>query len=306
MSSSPHSHQTVRDLAWAINSPPLVTSFRGEDALFLESDEQREMSEDLELLLAQLERDPSPLTSFLQQKGPITRLGRYFEALFEFWLTHSERYRLLYSGLQVRTQKKTVGEFDILVRDQEAGETLHWELAVKYYLYSGNALTPSDWIGPNPRDRFEDKLRHLCQHQSKLSESFAGKRRLEKLGIEVNRRLVILKGYLFRPETGAASLEGCEENPEHLRGWWRTRSVFLASEELARGDYCWSIAPRLRWMSLYDRVNTEDSYSGDEIRVQIDAELERYRVPLMVIQREDSSEVSRGIVCPDDWPSGKR
>ena len=84
--------------------------------------------------LRQLDEDRKLLLKFLETKN-IKRLGHYFEQLIFFWLQHSERFIILVKNTPLRSdKKKTLGEVDLIVQDQDTLNYEHWELAVKFYL----------------------------------------------------------------------------------------------------------------------------------------------------------------------------
>ena len=96
------------------------------------------------------------------------RLGLHFETLIRHWLATSSQYTLIKHNWQVIAHKRTIGEFDLIVRDQLTGELEHWELAIKFYLGTGD-LSWTHWYGPNPSDRLDLKTDRLTTHQLTLS-----------------------------------------------------------------------------------------------------------------------------------------
>jgi len=101
------------------------------------------------------------------------RLGAYFEALAAALLTASRRYRLLASNHIIQAERRTLGELDLLVEDQSSGETLHLELALKFYLAAPACagIDPAcHWIGAGLRDFLALKMDKLDQHQRRLPQ----------------------------------------------------------------------------------------------------------------------------------------
>ena len=56
----------------------------------------------------------------------------------------------------VQLGKRTAGEIDLLV--ERAGEVLHLELAVKFYLSTSGSAQWDTWVGVDPVDRLDIKL----------------------------------------------------------------------------------------------------------------------------------------------------
>jgi len=215
----------VRDLAWALSSPPLLQ--RADPQLrWLENGWFREISLRYAGALKQLERDPRPLQDMVDARKD-RRLGSYFETLWKFWLNSNQRYRLLFANLPLRTASRTLGEFDFLVKDNKSGKTLHWEVAVKFYLGVADTSQPVNWLGPAQRDRLDIKTSRLLNHQSRLSHRPEAVQLFEQLGIEVDETWVILKGRLFYP-AGIHADTPRGICPDHLKGFWSDQRSLAA------------------------------------------------------------------------------
>jgi hypothetical protein len=118
----------VRDLAWLLLAPRLFS-----ESAFGSLLANGPVDADLLDWLYTLDADPAPL--HLSLAGLRThRVGHYAERLVHFVLSHSPHFRLIAANLPLRMEKQTVGECDFLLEDLE-GHRLHWELAVKCYLY---------------------------------------------------------------------------------------------------------------------------------------------------------------------------
>ncbi len=260
----------VRDLAWAIGSPALITSnpqhllqnhLAGDaqtpaascnywpEPSWFETQLQAYLP-----ALDQLERNPEPLAAILKAlKSP--RLGIYFEALLTYWLATSERYLLLQRNLPIRAinsasgHQTTIGEFDFIVLDKLTNKTLHWEVAIKYYLGLGNIEYPWQWFGPNKKDRLDLKLKHLLHKQTKLSNHPASKKTLDNLGIQIDETWVILKGYLFYP-FNSPTQRPAFLSQSHLRGDWQKASEFERCEEVQQ----WKKLDRKQWLCEHENI----------------------------------------------------
>lgn len=318
----------VRDLAWLLFSPgllreqlplaPLATPWAHADEALAAAH-----------WLSRLDRDPAPLRDALE-RTPLTRLGRYAEALLGWFLAFGPAARLVAASVPLRQAGRTLGECDFLLESSD-GRRLHWELAVKCYLHAGGPdATLADFVGPNLRDRFDRKRAHLVNHQMRLSasEEFAS---LGYAGPWLAQMFV--KGWLFyRADVGAQVLQGepPELAPDHTRGWWVTRADWpaFAAQQRAAG---WSVLPRLAWLAprrlaaeragvaegtgAVPPVDTATAGSGARgaIAPPVDPDILfdhvlRRDEPVMVVAfavdgAHGYAEQSRGFIVPDDWPA---
>jgi hypothetical protein len=158
-------HQpAVRDLAFALASPPLLinwpTELTPERIIDLPSDAfwQSHFQRYLPRLHA-LDQDPTELNTMLASL-PTTRLGVRFEALLSFWLNdHTDHWHdleLLAKNIQLKDDKRTIGEVDFIIQNKITHEIEHWELSLKFYLGEG-VMRPYEWRGLNDRDTFGRK-----------------------------------------------------------------------------------------------------------------------------------------------------
>lgn len=313
------SEQRVRDLAWAVFGPNLIDDFspfrhgQGIDSFCVDLTRQR-----IEWL-RQLDRDPSPLLSALSSLKS-TRLGLYFEALWQFFLRQDPHYRLIAANLPVFDQQRTLGEFDLLLRDEAAGQIIHLELASKYYLDRPDAGSGpfANWVGPNAQDRLDLKLNHLLTHQTRLSASPQGKLALSPFTDDAVRQCVALKGWLFYRHSDSVTAHTGEAGPEHLapshlapahnRGIWMP---YTEIEQQADSADCWHILQRPHWLSPAYFEN----YPGDEHKIISPGALAGVMAahfgqgqirPLMLcsLKREGENlcERSRYMITGTDWP----
>ncbi|MDE2421898.1 MAG: DUF1853 family protein [Gammaproteobacteria bacterium] len=216
----------VRDLAFALASPPLLnhwpTEFTSHHQIDLPDEQfwQSHYQRYLPRLLA-LDLDPTELNQTLA-KLPSSRLGIRFEALLSFWLNdHSgdwHDFELLAKNIQLKDEKRTIGEVDFIIENKITGEIEHWELSLKFYLGEG-VLRPYEWRGLNDRDTFGRKIKHTLDKQFNVDHVD-----LAELGEKtIDKRKAIFKGRLFYPDqvTDAAK-ESLTRwlHPQHLRGTW--------------------------------------------------------------------------------------
>lgn len=251
--------QAWRDLAWLLNSPPLLNPddarFNGQVLCFTQ--------EQLALInewLSQLAEQLELLSLWLEQKPPLhlARLGRYAEHLIEFFLLHGPTHQLIAANVALRYPEDqrqgdhtTQGELDFLVHERGAGQYWHWELAVKYFLWvpaneasrlqpSVQDLEPSTWYGPDEVEVFSYKLQKIFGRQlrHRIPPPFDDRSW---------RAAALTRGWLFYPWNQEQIIPVMPWlHPEHLRGWW------IRHQDLATLPPTWArfeILDRQRWLA---------------------------------------------------------
>src|SRR5690554_1995355 len=156
----------IRHLAWLCQAPQL---YRGA----LTFDPVAWLPADYRHKLQYWDMHPESMPSLLQQATQ-RRLGLYFEQLYACLLQDLLGWELLARNLQIRDERRTLGELDFLLRNPLTGEVEHHEIAVKFYLGHTDAVSRRvRWYGPNSRDRLDLKTDRLLQHQTRLTSSEA-------------------------------------------------------------------------------------------------------------------------------------
>jgi len=208
-------HRVVRDLAWAIASPPLVTGRFGGVIWWDESFVLAEYKACLPTL-EKLDKDPTPLLDYLDRQN-VKALGHRFEALVGYWLEISPNIELLHQSVQLHGEGRTLGELDFILRDKHSQQVIHLEVAVKFYMGLAPLQDSTRWYGSNLKDSFSKKINHLKTQQTQLSLQHP-----KLLPIPIDQRCCCVKGRLFYPENTATDVtpQGISEN--HLRGVWGT------------------------------------------------------------------------------------
>lgn len=139
------------------------------------------------------------LSQLPKQLQAPTRLGFYFEWLWQQALALHPDYQLLQHNLQLFDGKRTVGSLDFLIRHLPTQQVEHWELACKFYLKC-NSGTQSALLGPNLNDQWPYKKRRLLQHQIQLGQHAIAQEPLARAGVaQIDRCRVIVKGKVFYP-----------------------------------------------------------------------------------------------------------
>ncbi len=281
----------VRDLAWALASPPLMRP-EATSCHWFDADWYRRLGQQSADWLHTLDANPSALQSLLQAQRD-QRLGAYFESLWMFYFAHSPHYRLLQRNLQVVAAGRTLGELDCIVEERASGRRLHIELAVKFYLGVADTGALHNWHGANSNDRLDHKMQALLRHQSVLSRQPEVAGILRDRGIEVDDCAVILKGRLFYPPQGGQAPR--DSHPGHLRGCWLHYRGFDCMPghryaPLRRGDW---LAPR---------HGTQGPVFTHRAQLQSMLDSGAYRLPLLLRVLNEAGEQQRLFLVPDDWP----
>ena len=204
-------HQCVRDLAWVIVSPPIVSGDFDGVHWWSHRDCIQEI-EDCYPTLQQLDQDPELLLAHLATLKT-RRLGLRFEALIAFWLTISPNFEVLLQNKQLIDKGYTLGEVDFIIRDLRSESVIHLEVAVKFYLGTAPFNDPYRWFGTTVRDQLGKKVDHFKQHQTQLSEKYP-----EQFPLAVDQRQCFMKGRLFYPSDQITPPDNV--NDDHLKGSW--------------------------------------------------------------------------------------
>lgn len=288
----------VRDLAWACFGPPLLRmeTLAPRNGV---STADLPLTAERAAWLQQLDRQPEPLFAWLDARAA-SRLGLYFEHLWQFFLSEDSETELLAHNLPVRSTGRTLGEFDCLYYCQRRQRPVHLELAVKFYLgyrRTTRGADPSaadEWLGPNTVDRLDLKLERLLQHQSRLSLDPAGEALLTSRGIKAPLREIALRGTLFQPAPNPLSPPDGYNPALPLPHWY----PLPAWQALAPAEARFVILPRLHWLSPLRHAT--DTLAAEELAAQLFTGGGRPQL----IARVDGQgcETRRFFLTPDSWP----
>ena len=293
----------VRDLAWAMLSPPLLEQTPWPQRHPLKASRWSQQPDALADWLLSLDADSHDLQQWLSQRS-IRRLGLYYERLWQFALHAAPGVEVLAANLPIRQHGHTLGELDMLLRDEEGVH--HLELAIKLYLGqpSCNGTDLAYWLGPGSRDRLDLKLTHLGQHQLPLSTRAEAQQRLTELDIQRPQAALWLGGYLFYPWQQPSYAAPAEGNPEHLRGRWLHRADWSDFAMHTPGQ--WQPLDRHAWLApacieeacLWSREHFNQWLAA--LPSDANAQL---LVRLIEGPQHDWLEAERVFLVNDQWPA---
>ncbi|WP_114416242.1 DUF1853 family protein [Marinospirillum perlucidum] len=301
-----YQHPLVRDLAWILTTPDLITSPWPQKPL---PDLLGWEKTSLQDWLQQLDQHPEALEAKIRQLSR-PRLGAYHEALWKFLLQTSPGVELLAHNLPIRHNKRTLGELDLVFADRQTHRLYHLEVAVKFYLGlplgPGKATSASRWIGPGGMDSLAHKASHTLKHQLPLSDHPLAREALQAIcpkelqwtPQEPVEKYLALPGYLFYPwQEHLPSPQG--SNLDHQQGLW------LYHHQLA--DLLAELDPRSRGQRLQKPhwlATPSDEYliPLQELEKQLQQQIREEKQPLLLAIRQADQGWLRCFLVPDDWP----
>lgn len=297
----------VRDLAWSCFSA---------DLLDIQSQSENKnvtafnpvLTPERQQWLQNLDTNPGALLEYLNT-GNTTRLGLYFEKLWQYFLLQDQEFTLSSHNLAVRFESRTFGEFDIIYYNHTERCHVHLELALKYYLgvpqFSKQAASHyNQWIGTSCEDNLDLKLQRLFDHQIRLSQNPHAQHVLQQLGVESLSYQIALKGYLFN-----SALEPLAQ-PQHLGSTtpicnWLHLEDFQSALKVSEYQR-WLHLPKPYWLSDSHSNQNLELYRPEEFAVHLGQHFEDSQRPVMVsaVANDTSlTEYSRCFVTPNTWPS---
>lgn len=293
----------VTELAWIIGSAPLISDeVPGKNYTIL----NREwFAEQLRLhlpWLQDLDQHPTELHEAVLRKEH-KLLGKRFEAFVRFWMEKSPYFTLIASNLTLQGERNTLGEADLLVRENQSGKLIHLELACKFYLGYLNRATWDHWIGPNSSDTLDLKMKKITT-QLNLFNTTAGKDFLCEHQLEQPEKCLMIKGYFFHHfRTIHRHKSPKYAQPGYPAGWFACldeTSVFPGS------DGNWVHLEKHSWLANTHRADDYEVIGGTELQHWLNQRFKQDSRGVMVARvirtGEFLIESDRGFIVGNHWP----
>jgi hypothetical protein len=295
----PVQHPQLRDLIWAVCSPSLINPLPGWPGAF-SLDITAEIRHRLE------HTDTRALEQHLAHRE--TRfLGRYFEALWEFFFIHEPRFTVVAKNLQIHDAQHTLGEFDFIVFDDHTNKYIQLELAIKFYLgfRQTNSHPYTDgkhlWIGPQTRDRLDLKIAKALDHQLILHQHPVAQQQLQALGVDTVEPQLLIKGYLFQPQPALPLpdyiVSTCQQ--AHWIGLDQLPAIVTA-------EHPWHLLHKRHWPAPPYPENIDNPLPANELIKQLNIVINRENRPYLIVQTDISAGswrvLKRYFVTPPAWP----
>ena len=275
--------RAIKDLQWCIESPSLISS-RPQS---LEGGG-----------VSNWEYYRKPLASFLKTP-PQHRVGKYFEALNQFWLEHICQVKLITQNHQVIEEGQTKGELDFVFQSKH-NEIVHWETAVKFYLYHDSETSlGSHYIGPNTSDTFERKMERLFNKQLPLgAEAFP----------QTTRHEAQVRGRIFyHPHHSRPDQIPNHLSEEHRKGTWLKVGEWEKYMKSAPHEY-FRILRKPYWLSeeSYDLGTAQDVHDRRSFQKCLQEHFYISRHSLLVgafkVEEQRLREIERFFIVENNWP----
>lgn len=282
-----YNHKLINDLAWCIESPCLVSNLDYHDPHLLADDWfQQQISNNHALLLEQ-DKSPHLIQAYLS-KMPTFKLGLYFENLIAYWFSIHPEFEILHQNLVISSDTRTIGEFDLILRETTSQKIIHIEISVKFFLEISSGKK-THWLGPNLIDSLDSKFDKLVNKQIKLSSNKEALSALKKKNIQIDEHWIILKGRLFKQN-------GFNEN-KHC---WINIDSFIDIED---DNSQWVILPKTHWLSEINNLNynflPNEQYDKNSIN-SILIETSK-NSPICIAKIDNDTEIKRLFITPNDW-----
>lgn len=295
-------HPLVRDLAWLLHAPDLLTTaYPGRptlDELGL-ADPQRRRA-----WLAALDDEPGDLERTVEA-SLAGRLGHYHEALWHFLLDSAPDTRLLAHNLTIRDARRTLGELDLLYVTRRDPRPVHLELTIKYYLGlpdgPGDRASQARWIGPGCADSLAIKHCRAMSHQLPLAKRPEAAATLRAHGAPPLTQRLAMVGVLFRPWPGDKMPLPPPRGsaPQAALGDWLRHAQWPVLCRLAAPGARGAFLDRPHWLAPPPDTKLVSLAS---LGAGLEAHFASHHAPRQLMLRHADGRWQRLFVVDGDWP----
>ncbi|MCA1772106.1 MAG: DUF1853 family protein [Halomonas sp.] len=305
---SAHHDALLRDLAWLVVTPDIVTfppfsPFAGRPSLA-----ELGLNDALEAWLNDL-----AIPELARNGRQASRMGHYHEQLWHWLLDRAPNTRLLAHNVRITRKRITLGELDMLYRRRDQPAPVHLEVAIKFYLGlpegPGEATSQSRWIGPGGLDSLALKYCHLQRHQLPLSATIPALETLGHwlsprdtghleggLGEQLTQRLA-MPGVLFYPwHTPMPSPEGA--TVAHRRGRWCHVRDWPALAATLPTDFRMAWLKKPHWLAppIFEAFKPASA-----LRMPLLA-MAQHQPQQVMVYLPSTQRCERLFIVPDNWP----
>lgn len=213
------------------------------------------------------------------------RLGHVIEKIVAHYIRSSKNYIILHENLQIIEGKQTLGELDFILLNKTNQQTLHLEIAYKFYLLdpSISEVQTNCWIGPNRRDSFVEKIAKLAQKQFPILKHSTTKQNLADLHVPSIQQRLCFMAHLFLPFGYRGKIE--PQFQKAIKGYYVTCQAFLAADHTNSQYHIpskknWGIAPKhnLHWANF------------EAIKQYVEVSISERQSPLVWVKTEEGFE----------------
>lgn len=204
-------------------------------------------------------------------------LGKRVESFFKHYLTIQNTFEILVENLQIFHDKRTIGEIDFILKNNETAEKLHIELTYKFYLFDPNNSEEEakNWIGPNRNDSLVEKISKLKEKQFPLLQSNFINNPIIKQHRKSIKQQVCFQGQLFIPFSYKDYIFE-NINPNAIKGY------YIKHTELTKNhtsEFLFFIPKKQDW--LIDPIHNIAWFSFEEISQTLNESIIKKKSPLV-------------------------
>lgn len=203
------------------------------------------------------------------------RLGHLVEVIVAGLIKSSSNYQLLYENSQLIVDKRTIGEIDFIIQEENTKQLIHLELAYKFYLFDPqiSSVPINNWIGPNRNDSLVEKLEKVKSRQFPLLYHERAKSKFSTIAIdEVSQALCLLVS-LFVPFEFKGSL--APDYEQAVKGYYLNFEKFISFNHLGKSYY---LPSKTEWGMEPSENEAWTDFAG--IAQELDVSIRNKKAPL--------------------------
>lgn len=218
------------------------------------------------------------------------RLGHLAEKIVGKLIKASTNYKVHYENVQLKEEKRTIGEIDFIIEDLLLKQLFHVELAYKFYLFDPNISDEPirNWIGPNRNDSLVEKLAKLKSKQFPLLHHPSAQTAFHTIDLDQVSQALCYLVSLFVPYEFKAKLDPIYSNA--VKGYYVNRETFKSLHHPAK---TYHVPTKTRWGMEPDENETWGTLS--EVETALNTSLDAGQAAL-VWQKMDNTYSALFIV----------